>query len=104
MPRGDGYGGAAARRWVAAVLGEYGDECHLCRHPGADSADHLTPRSELARTGQLHRMYELGNGRPAHHKPCPVCSVRCQLRRKDKPLTAPQPLDRVRFFERPASS
>lgn len=104
MPRGDGYGGRAARRWVALVLDTYGTTCHLCGHGGAESADHLTPRAELARRGQLDRMYDVKNGRPAHHRPCPVCGVRCQTRRKDKPLTRAEPLDRVRFFERPAPS
>lgn len=98
-PRGDGYGGRPAQRWVAMVLDTYGTTCHLCHHPGAESADHLTPRSELARRGELHRMYELANGRPAHHQPCPVCGVRCQTRRKDKPLTTAPPADNVAFFE-----
>ena len=99
MPRGDGYGGRPAQRWVALVLDTYGTTCHLCQHPGADSGDHLLPRST-----HPHLMYDVGNGRPAHHQPCPVCGVRCQTRRKDKPLTAAEPIDRVRFFEpRPPS-
>jgi hypothetical protein len=53
----------------------------------------------LAARGQLDRMYELANGRPAHHNPCPVCGIRCQVRRKDKPLTTAQPLDDVSFFD-----
>jgi hypothetical protein len=101
MPRGDGYGGRRAQRWVAGVLDRYGTTCHLCHHPGATSADHVVPRSQLVRRGLLHLMYDIDNGRPAHHAPCPVCGVRCQLRRKDKPLTAAPPLDRLTFFDTP---
>jgi hypothetical protein len=84
---------------VAAVLDTYGTRCHLCGHEGAESADHLVPRSDPDRGRAL--MYVVGNGRPAHHKPCPVCGVRCQLRRKDKPITTAPPLDRLTFFETP---
>jgi 5-methylcytosine-specific restriction endonuclease McrA len=52
--------GRYRRQWTAAVLAAYGDTCHLCRQDGADSADHLTPRSR----GGLDT---LANLRPAHH-------------------------------------
>jgi hypothetical protein len=95
MPKGDGYGGRRAQAWVAAVLGEYGDRCHLCRHGQADSADHLTPRST-----RPDLMFTVANGRPAHHKPCPTCGIRCNNVRKDAPLTQPPPVDSRAFFER----
>lgn len=95
MPRGDGYGGKPAQRWVAAVLAELGDTCHLCGHAGADSADHLKPRAT-----HPHLMYDVRNGKPVHHKPCPVCGVRCNIRRKAKPLVGVAPLDALAFFER----
>ncbi len=99
MPAGDGYGGRRAQRWVAAVLAEHGDLCHLCHHPGAESADHIVTRAELVERGELYRLYELGNGRPVHHKRCPVCSVACNTRRKSQPLTTAPPVDDVRFFD-----
>ena len=95
MPAGDGYGGRAARRWVAAVLDTYGTSCHLCGHPGAESGDHIKPRAT-----HPELMYVVENGRPVHHQPCPVCGVRCNSRRKAKPLVTAEPVDRVRFFER----
>lgn len=101
VPRGDGYGGRAAARWVQLVLDTYGTTCHLCGHDGAESADHLTTRAELARRGELARMYDVENGRPAHHKPCPVCGVRCNSRRKDTPLTVAPAVDNVGFFDTP---
>lgn len=89
------WGGRAAQTWVAQVLRTYGTICHLCHHDGADSGDHLRPRSthpELA--------YEVANGRPVHHKPCPVCRATCNITRKDKPLTAAAAIDESSFFER----
>lgn len=89
------WGGRAAQTWVAQVLRTHGTVCHLCRHGGADSGDHIRPRSthpELA--------YDPANGLPVHHEPCPVCHIRCNIRRKDKPLTAAPPIDETGFFER----
>lgn len=94
MPRGDGYGGRPAQRWVAAVLERDGDTCHLCGHAGAESADHLKPRET-----HPHLMYDVANGKPVHHQPCPVCGVRCNIRRKSKPLTAVGPVSALEFFD-----
>jgi hypothetical protein len=91
----DGWGGRAAQRWVAAVLAEYGTVCHLCHHDGADSGDHRTPRIQLPRD----RWYDVANGRPVHHKPCPVCGRRCNSSRKDRPLTATPNTDALAFFD-----
>jgi 5-methylcytosine-specific restriction endonuclease McrA len=54
------WGGRYAQQWTAATLATYGTTCHLCRQPGADSADHLTPRSKGGTD-------TLANLRPAHH-------------------------------------
>ena len=50
------------RRWAltAEVLAVKGTVCHLCRQPGADTADHLIPRSKggantLANCAPAHR-------------------------------------------------
>lgn len=76
------WGGRQAQRFTAAVLAWYGDVCHLCRHPGSDSSDHLVPRSKGGHP------FDLTNARPAHHKPCPVCGIRCNDVRQAKPLPA----------------
>lgn len=44
---------------TALTLTTYGRTCHLCRGEGADSADHLIPRSK----GGANELYNL---RPAH--------------------------------------
>jgi hypothetical protein len=94
MPAGDGYGGRAAQRWVRLVLAEYGTTCHLCHHGGADSGDHL-----LTRAARPDLMYVVSNGRPVHHKACPVCGVRCNIRRKSAPLPVAPEHDGMSFFE-----
>lgn len=63
------WGGDQAKRLVAAVLDHYGDRCHLCGRPGADSADHVIPRS---RGGPD----TLANLRPVHHNTGPRCNRR----------------------------
>jgi hypothetical protein len=94
MPHGDGYGGRAAQAWVRLVLSTYGDTCHLCHHRGADSGDHLQPRAD-----RPDLMYVVSNGRPVHHKACPTCGVRCNIRRKAKPLSAAPIRDSLAFFD-----
>lgn len=50
-------------RWrverTAEVLARWGTVCHLCKQDGADSADHLIPRS-VSGDDSLHNL------RPAH--------------------------------------
>lgn len=75
-----GWGGRRAQAFTRLVLHTYGDVCHLCRHRGADSADHLIPRSLGG------AWWDLANARPAHHRPCPTCGVRCNNRRNNRPL------------------
>lgn len=52
--------GRKRQRTVALVLATYGTGCHLCGQAGADSADHVVPRSK---GGPL---WDLDNLRPAH--------------------------------------
>lgn len=92
------WGGRRAQAWVAAVLDTYGTTCHLCGHDGADTGDHLVPRSDPARGEAL--AYVVANGRPAHHKPCPTCGKRCNIVRKADALTTAEPVDALAFFER----
>ena len=54
-----GWGGRKAQTMRVLTLATYGDTCHLCRRPGADTADHIVPRS----AGGGH---DLANLRPAH--------------------------------------
>lgn len=49
--------------FTAAVLALYGDRCHLCGEAGADTADHVVPRSKGG------SWWALDNARPAH-QPC----------------------------------
>ena len=63
------WGGDEAARLVAAALDLYGTRCHLCGAPGADSADHIIPRS---RGGPD----TLENLRPVHHATAPYCNRR----------------------------
>ena len=51
--------GRYAHRFRAPVFARYGTDCWLCGHPGADSVDHVTPRSRGG-TDALENM------RPAH--------------------------------------
>ena len=90
MPRGDGYGGRRAQRWVAAVLNQHGTTCHLCRHGGAESADHIKPRAT-----HPWLMYDVTNGRPVHHRACPVCGRTCNTSRGTDPIRTAEPLDRL---------
>lgn len=56
------YGGRRALDYTAAVLNLYGRTCHLCGRPGADTADHVVPRSKGG------AVFDLANGRPAHKR------------------------------------
>ena len=84
-------GSSRWRRLVTLCIAMYGVRCHLCGlvvcpwcgRPGADTADHVIPKSR----GGLD---DLDNLRPAHR-----C---CNVRRGDKPVVRP-PLD----LGRPAS-
>ena len=68
--------GTAWKRLVANVVAAYGGICHLCNHPGALQADHVTQYAE-------GRDDSIENLRPAHgtantqKNPCPVCGLNC---------------------------
>lgn len=53
------WGGHLVRGLRPLVLARYGDRCHLCRRRGADTLDHVVPRS-------LGGLDTLDNLRPAH--------------------------------------
>ena len=88
------WGGRRAQRLVQLTLATYGDTCHWCGLPGADSADHLIPRSHGGDDS-------LDNLRPIHR--------RCNSSRGNRPLTtrpspalSSAPLSGLGFFK-PAS-
>lgn len=54
-----GWNGRKIARLAAAVFAERGRVCHLCGAPGADTLDHLVPRS-------MGGTDELENLAPAH--------------------------------------
>lgn len=53
------WGGRYAQRLTALCLAHWGTLCHLCRRDGADTADHLIPRSKGGPDA-------LANLRPSH--------------------------------------
>lgn len=65
------WGGRVAARLVRLTLDAYGTTCHLCGAGGANSADHIIPRSRGGAD-------TLANLRPAH--------LRCNKQRGDMPL------------------
>ena len=76
--------GRPYRRARAEMFAIYGTVCHICGHPGAGDADHLTPVSiDSAQPIDPHLM------RPAHGalSPCPVCGRRCNPERGARPLS-----------------
>jgi len=67
------WGGRKVGRLRGLVLAEYGDTCHLCGHPGADTVDHIIPRSRGGTD-------DLDNLRPAH--------LSCNSARRDVALSS----------------
>lgn len=67
------YTGFRVTQLKAEMLAKYGDQCHICGDHGADTVDHLIPRSfrpDLA--------YDLENVLPAHRK--------CNSSRGNRPM------------------
>lgn len=72
--------GATYRRNRDFVL--QSDICHLCGHPGARQADHLTPLSLGGDMTDPENMAPAhGGGRPGTDNPCPTCGKRCNQKR-----------------------
>jgi 5-methylcytosine-specific restriction endonuclease McrA len=69
------------RRTVARIIRRDGGICHLCGQPGADSADHVIPKSQ---GGSDHA----SNLRAVHHNVAP----RCNRIRGDRPIEQTQAL------------
>lgn len=55
------WSGWYGQKWRGIVLQVYGTTCHLCGKPGANSADHIIPRSKGGND-------TLENLRPAHQQ------------------------------------
>lgn len=68
---GEAWGGRRTYRLAALTLSTYGTICHLCATDGADSPDHVIPRSKGGGNG-------LDNLRPAH--------LSCNMARGDMDL------------------
>lgn len=71
---GDGWSGRRVTEFKAAVLGTKGRVCHLCGRAGADTVDHIVPRSVAPEL-----MWDMDNAVPAH--------LSCNSSRQDMPLT-----------------
>jgi len=67
------WSGHAVKVAKKQVLEAYGSTCHLCGLPGANTVDHLIPRSV-----RPDLMFDLENMRPAH--------LSCNSGRKVRPL------------------
>lgn len=74
-----GWSGRRVRRLINYCLANKGTVCHLCDLPGADSADHDPPRSQLL--GVVPDPDALEFLWPSHRLPCNVS-------RQDRPITA----------------
>jgi len=79
------WGGRAAQQLGVLTLIEYGTICHLCGEPGADTPDHLVPRSHGGSDS-------IENLRPAHRS---CNSSRSDLTLKEWFAKHPLPVDRV---------
>lgn len=76
-----GHSGRKWRELRATVLAN-STTCWLCAHHSADSVDYVIPWS-------LGGPMTLTNLRPAHCQPCPVCGIRCNQAKGQKPATNP---------------
>lgn len=61
QPGPKGYHGREVGKYRAAVFAEKGTICHLCGREGADTVDHIVPRSV-----RPDLSFVVSNGRPAH--------------------------------------
>lgn len=68
--------------WRARVHAMWGTTCHLCKHDGAHTADHLVPLSKWG-----NQPYDPRLSRPAHGiEGCPVCGIKCNSSRGNRAL------------------
>lgn len=79
-----GWGGRRAQQFVALTLATYGDTCWLCGLPGADTADHVVPRSKGG------AVYDVLNLAPAHR--------RCNEARGNRAVTGEEIVEDGRDF------
>jgi hypothetical protein len=74
--------GPSYSAWKVQVRARYGTVCHLCKHEGATTADHLIPVSMWS-----NQPYDARLARPAHGVDgCPTCKVKCNSSRGNKEL------------------
>ena len=94
------YGRVWRQRIVPAVLRRDVRICHICGHPGADTADHLFPVAEMNDEQFKRLMMDPANLKAAHHKPCEICSALSEARGNGpircNPLRGALSLERVR--------
>lgn len=79
--------GRPYRRARQRMLDE-SDICWLCGHGGADTADHVIPRSLGGDVSNV------ANLRPAHGEPCPTCGQRCNYSRGNRMVVPRSPTSR----------
>ena len=87
-------------RIVPGVIRRDAGICHICGHAGADTADHLFPRTEMTDEQKRTMMFDPANLKAVHHKQCEVCSARALVRGhgpiRCNPLRGAYSIDRVR--------
>lgn len=54
--------------------------CYICLHAGADTADHVFPRTEMTDEQRRRMMFDKANLKAVHHKACPICSALAEAR------------------------
>jgi hypothetical protein len=81
-PSRNGAEGALYRRIVKAVISRDFGVCHICGHPGANSADHLVPVTERPDLALNAANLKAAHGSP---RPCPTCSA-AAVARGGKPV------------------
>jgi 5-methylcytosine-specific restriction endonuclease McrA len=83
----ESWGGRKAQRYVDLTLSEYGRRCYLCGLAGADSADHVVPRSLGG------AVFDLRNLGPSHRS--------CNYRRGNRPVEVFDTVESgIEFFSR----
>lgn len=74
--------------------------CYICWHPGADTADHVFPRTEMTDEQKRTMMFDPNNLKAVHHAPCSICSALAETHGykpiRCNPLRGAYSVDRVR--------